>query len=301
MPKIGIVTVLYKSDAVLDDFFKSISCQNYTNYILYIIDNSPTPESKQLVFEYSSKYKILNHIVYLPSEDNIGVAAGNNVGILAAQKDNCEYVLLSNNDILIQDEDLFGNMISEIESKKIKILIPKIHFYDSNEIWFISGYINKFRAKCFHTNNYKVDNGQFDYLTECTYAPTCFMLFHKSVFEKIGLMDEKYFVYYDDTDFLWRCHINNIQINIYTNAVIEHKEGKSTGGQTSDFSFYYFTRNRFYFASKIHQNRVIKWLSFGYIFLVSLLRSIKYKKTRIYFNILKEFLNKEEFKRQNKF
>lgn len=301
MAKIGIVTVLYKSEKVLEDFFISISCQNYTDYILYVVDNSTTAQSQQLIQDYAKRFNLSNQLVYLPSESNIGVAAGNNVGIKAAQKDNCEYILLSNNDILIKDDMLFQNMINEAILKNIPILIPKIHFYNSDEIWFVSGAINKFRAKCFHINNYQIDKGQFDYLTECSYAPTCFMLLHKSVFEKVGLMDEKYFVYYDDTDFLWRCHLENIKVNIFTKAVIEHKEGKSTGGQTSDFSFYYFTRNRFYFTSKIHNNSIIKWSSFGYIFLVSLLRSIKHKKTRIYFNIIKEFYNKSEFKRQNTF
>lgn len=301
MSKIGIVTVLYNSEKVLEEFFLSIDCQNYKNFILYIVDNSPSRQSKELIQKYTARFNLLDRLVYLPSSSNIGVAAGNNVGILEAQNDGCEYILLSNNDILIRDENLLKNMVNEAVSKKIEILIPKIHFYKTNEIWFISGYINKFKAKCFHINNYKIDNGQFDYLKECSFAPTCFMLLHKSVFEKVGLMDEKYFVYYDDTDFLWRCHLTNIKVNIYTKAIVEHKEGKSTGGQTSDFSFYYFTRNRFYFASKIHQNIFVKWLSYGYIFIVSLLRSFKHKKTRIYFNILKEFYYKEEFKRQNQF
>lgn len=301
MSKIGIVTVLYKSESVLEDFFNSISCQKFTDFILYIIDNSPSKESEILINNYGLKHNLTNQIKYLPSEGNIGVAAGNNVGILAAQNNNCEYILLSNNDILIKDEYLFGNMILEIESNKMEILIPKIHFYNSNEIWFISGYINKFRAKCFHTNNYKIDSGQFDFIKECTYAPTCFMLFHNSVFQKVGNMDEKYFVYYDDTDFLWRCNMNDIKVNIFSKGIIEHKEGRSTGGQTSDFSFYYFTRNRFYFSSKIHKNTIVKWFSFTYIFVVSLLRSIKYKKTKIYFNILKEFYNRTQFKNQNQF
>lgn len=301
MSKIGIVTVLYKSESVLDDFFKSISCQKYQNYILYIIDNSPSETSALLIEEYCSSYGISEKTVYLPSPDNIGVAAGNNVGIKAALNDGCEYILLSNNDILIKDQNLFGNMVSEAACKSFKILIPKIHFYDSNEIWFITGHIQKFRAKCFHENNYQIDNGQFDDLTSCDYAPTCFMLIHKEVFDLVGLMDEKYFVYYDDTDFLWRCKMNNLKVNLFTKGIIEHKEGRSTGGQTSDFSFYYFTRNRFYFSSKINHNPLIKWLSFGYIFLVSLLRSIKHKKTRIYFNIIAEFCRGSEFKRQNQF
>lgn len=301
MIKLAIVTVLYKSENVLEDFFISIACQDFENFKLYIIDNSPSFQSQKLIEDYVLHYRLMDKIEYLPSTDNIGVAAGNNVGIKAALRDKCDYILLSNNDILINDHKLFGNMLRESESKNLNILIPKIYYYNTDEIWFITGAINKFRARCFHYNSNQVDNGQFDYLNHCDYAPTCFMLFKKEVFDKVGLMDEKYFVYYDDTDFLWRCKLQNIKVNIFTKGIIQHKEGKSTGGNTSDFSFYYYTRNRFYFASKINLNLTVKYFSFGYIFLVSLLRSFKYKKTRIFFNIIREFYNKEEFKRQNTF
>lgn len=301
MSKLGIVTVLYKSESVLEEFFLSVGIQNFKDYTLYIIDNSPTDESKKLVYDYSNQYNISEKVVYLPSEENIGVAAGNNVGIKKALEEGCDYVLLSNNDILIKDKHLFDNILNEAIHNKYKILIPKIHFYDSNEIWFISGYVQKFRAKCFHIHNYEIDNGQYDYLKSCEYAPTCFMLFNKEVFDEVGLMDEKYFVYYDDTDFLWRCKLKNIPVNIFTKAVIEHKEGRSTGGQTSDFSFYYYTRNRFYFSSKINKQLLVKYASYLYIFIVSLLRSFKHKKTKLYIRLVTELLRGDEFKRINKF
>lgn len=295
MPKIGVVTVLYNSEKVLEDFFISFSKQSYQDFNIYIVDNSASKESEILIHNYAKQFNLASQVIYLPSRENIGVAAGNNVGIVAAQNDNCEFILLSNNDIFISNNDVLENMIKESIKNNFNILIPKIYFYNTNEFWFISGHINKFKAKCYHDHNYEVDQGQYDEKKECSYAPTCFMLLNISVFQKIGLMDEKYFVYYDDTDFLWRCHEKSIKVNIYTNAIIEHKEGKSTGGQTSDFSFYYFTRNRFYFANKINKNNFIKYLSYCYIFFVSLLRSIKHKKTRIYFKILKEFYNKSRF------
>lgn len=301
MIKLAIVTVLYKSENVLEDFFKSIACQEFEDFKLFIIDNSPTTQSQKLVEKFAVQYHLTKKIQYIPSDGNIGVAAGNNVGIEAALKEDFNYILLTNNDILITDQDLLKNMINESEIKNYKILIPKIYYYDTKEIWFLNGSFNKFRARSFHRNNNQIDSGQFNFINQCDYAPTCFMLFQKTVFEKVGLMDEKYFVYYDDTDFLWRCNLQNIKVNIFTKGIIQHKEGKSTGGNTSDFSFYYYTRNRFYFASKINLNPFIKYLSFGYIFAVSLLRSFKHKKTRIFLNIIKEFYNKEEFKRQNTF
>jgi GT2 family glycosyltransferase len=296
MKKIGIVTVLFKSDLVLEDFFRSISIQTFTNYILYIVDNSPSESSSVLIESLLQKYKIADKTRYLTTGKNLGVAAGNNLGIIASQEDECDYVLLSNNDIVIHDKFLFENMLFNADSFKLQILVPKIYYYNSKEFWFISGHINKFRSKCFHSNNNLVDIGQFDELESCSYAPTCFMLLSKEVFNKVGLMDEKYFVYYDDTDFLWRCKLHNISVNLFTNGSIEHKEGKSTGGQTSDFSFYFFTRNRFLFSLKFNHNIFIKSSSVIYIFLVSLLRSLKYNKTKLFYIILKEFITKKRNK-----
>ena len=82
MSKIGIVTVLYNSEKVLEEFFLSIDCQNYKNFILYIVDNSPSRQSKELIQKYTARFNLLDRLVYLPSSSNIGVAAGNNVGIL---------------------------------------------------------------------------------------------------------------------------------------------------------------------------------------------------------------------------
>ncbi len=294
MNKIGIVTVLYNSEAVLKDFFESVSKQNYKNYILYIIDNLPSLESNILIENYTRDYGLENKTIYLPSAGNIGVAAGNNVGIKAALNDHCDYILLSNNDILISDLSLFGNMIENAQTHRYKILVPKIYYYGTKNFWFISGYfLPVWAAAVIHKAMNKKDLGQYDHLTQCDYAPTCFMLIKKEVFEQVGLMDEKYFVYYDDTDFIWRCKLKNIQVNLYTKSFIEHKEGKSTGGATSDFSFYYFTRNRFYFSGKFIKNKILKKISFFYISIVSFLRSIKHNKLSIFLEIFRNQIKNE--------
>lgn len=294
MAKIGIVTVLYNSEAVLKDFFESVSKQDYKNYILYIIDNSPSAASNILIENYTRDYGLENKTVYLPSASNIGVAAGNNVGIKAALHDQCDYVLLSNNDILITDTLLLENMITESESKKLKLLVPKIYYFGTKDFWFISGrFLPIWAAAIIHKATNKKDLGQYNHLSHCDYAPTCFMLIKKEVFEQVGFMDEKYFVYYDDTDFIYRCHLQNIKVNLYTKSFIEHKEGKSTGGATSDFSFYYFTRNRFYFSEKFIKNKILKNISFFYISIVSFLRSIKHNKLSIFLEIFRNQIKNE--------
>ncbi|MDP4277417.1 MAG: glycosyltransferase family 2 protein, partial [Bacteroidota bacterium] len=83
-----------------------------------------------------------------------------------------------------------------------------------------------------------------------TFAPTCFLLIRRDVFEKVGLMDERYFVYWDDTDFVYRAVMKQHHTLWYIPAsVVHHKEGTSTG-VLSDFSIRFQYRNLVYFALK---------------------------------------------------
>lgn len=291
MNKLAIVTVLYNSENVLEDFFHSIDIQTFRNFVLYIIDNSPSQNSEKLIQAYSEKYQLTQQLKYLPSAGNIGVAAGNNVGIKAALKDGCDYVLLSNNDILIKDATLFERMIDEAHTRDFKLLVPKIYFYNTNQFWFISGHFTRLWSSAIHDYIGETDNGQHDTIKECDYSPTCFMLIKKEVFDVVGLMNEDYFVYYDDTDFVWRCNENNFKINIFSTGTIEHKEGKSTGGGMSDFSFYYQYRNRMIFNKVINRNNcLVRMISFLLVFMVLVYRSIRYKKINICHKIIRNRL-----------
>jgi GT2 family glycosyltransferase len=295
MSKIGIVTVLYKSEAVLEDFFLSIASQTHTDYILYIVDNSPSIESELLIKKYCEQHQITNKTRYLPSKGNIGVAAGNNVGIKVALNDHCDYILLSNNDILITDELLFENMVIEANQNNKKLLVPKIYYYGTKEIWYISGRFLKFWAASIHDFLGEQDFGQHDNITECDYAPTCFMLIKADVFEKVGLMNENYFVYFDDVDFVYRCNEKGIKVSIYTKSAIQHKEGKSTGGATSDFSYYFLYRNRILFNNVINKIFFLRTISFFVAIAVAFYRAIKFNKLPIFYKIIKNLIFNKEY------
>ena len=277
MSKIGIVTVLYKSEAVLEDFFLSIASQTHSNYLLYIVDNSPSIESELLIKKYCEQYQITNKTTYLPSKGNIGVAAGNNVGINAALKENCDAVILSNNDIVFDNTNLFKFLTIEFE-KGNEIIIPKIYYSESNKIWFIDGSIDIWRANVTHFYDRVEDKGQFVNIKTTEYSPTCFMLIGKKVFDEIGLMDEKYFVYFDDVDFVYRFNNKGFFITVMENLSIEHKVSHSTGGGFSDFSFQQILKNRKYFIEKHYTNFFIKYSSLSYLFLSQIFRAIQHKK-----------------------
>jgi GT2 family glycosyltransferase len=256
-PKIGIVTVLYNSEKVLKDFFESLSRQTYKNIVLYVIDNK-SPD-KSLNIAKSLAERIDTEVRIIPCDENFGVAKGNNIGIKAALDEECDYVLLSNNDIKFE-KDTIKTLLDGLYANDAQLAVPKIYSYDTNTLWYAGGKFQYRTGNTIHIGRNKEDCGQFDEVKLMDYAPTCFMLIDKNVFENVGMMDEKYFVYFDDTDFIYRCKRANQKLIYYPQAVIRHKESSSTGGTTSDFSIYYFHRNILYFSLKnlgICQNIIV--------------------------------------------
>ena len=245
---IGVVTVLFNSDAVLPDFFYSLATQGLGNIRLYIIDNSPKNTGITLSNELAKKYSIDTFCIF--NEVNNGVAGGNNQGIEMALKDNCAYILLANNDIEFQDGVVVGLLESMLENKA-QAIAPKIYYHDNEKtIWYGGGEITKWMARVKHYGIGAFDDGKFDFVMPINYAPTCFMLLESDVFKQIGLMDDSYFCYYDDTDFVFR--LNNYGMHLFYDSrqVIFHKVSSSTGGDESDFSLFYANRNRIYFIRK---------------------------------------------------
>lgn len=243
----GLVTVLYNGIEMLPDFFESLASQSYTHFRLYIIDNSPGPEVLEKSKELADKYQI--RYEFLRNEENAGVAKGNNQGTNLALNDGCEYVLFLNYDIRFS-EDTILDMVTHAKSENEKVVAPKIYYAGTNIIWMAGGIIREQKGINSHRGIKKEDTGQFDEIEYTGYAPTCFLLVHRSVFDLIGQMDENYFVYFDDTDFVYRALKKGLKICYFPRSVVHHKVSISTGGEDSPFSVYYLTRNRFYFIMK---------------------------------------------------
>jgi GT2 family glycosyltransferase len=249
MPTIGLVTVLFKSDDVLIDFFKCISQQTFKDYHLYLIDNSPNDDTDRLIEKLLYEYQ-LTAITHIKNPSNYGVAKGNNQGIDLSIKAGTTHTLLLNNDIDIEQKALLENIYNIAVEKSEPLIIPKILFYETRKIWMAGGTFVDFKGTNLHTGEGDDDNDQYNEVSYFEYAPTCFMLIDNKVFEKIGFMDEKYFVYYDDTDFMYRAKASGYKIRYQPELVVLHKVSSLTGGTESVFSIYYSNRNRFYYIRK---------------------------------------------------
>jgi GT2 family glycosyltransferase len=265
MTTLALVTVLYNSDNVLEDFIKCLSTQTYKDYKLYLIDNSPTFERTKILISILKKYGIKKY-THIINDENVGVAKGNNQGIELSQIEGCSYTLLLNNDIEFYQENLLEGILNYAILNSEKLLVPKNLYFDSKKISMAGGKLNPYTCVISNFGEGEDDCGQYNSIKHCNYAPTCFMLIKNSIFKEVGIMDEKYFVYYDDTDFVYRAFLNGFLVCYLPEYEILHKISNSTGGSDSLFSIYYYHRNRIYFIKKFtHDFKYVSSLFYFFI------------------------------------
>ena len=294
--KIGLVTVTFNSSSVLDDFFVSIKNQDYNNFKLYIVDNASSDDTIDKVEKWDCHPKIL-----LKNNKNIGVSSANNQGINLALNDNCDFILLINNDTIFEDK-----LISKLIDAHIKygssIVVPKIKYYlKSNVIWYAGGFYNKTKACLnYHRGQDEIDCGQYNFNDIVEYAPTCCALIHKTVFEDVGLMDEKFFVYFDDADFFYRVlRFNRHHIKYIYDIHFLHKIGSLTKSRVektniySDFFIIQSCKNHVYFLRK--QKAFLAYINLIYLWFYLTLRffiSNRFeKKWRVFMLIQTSYFN----------
>ncbi len=241
---VGIVTVTYKSGGVIDDFLKSIVQQTYVDFNLYVVDNASSDDTLERVRGCSDP-----RIFIVPNQLNLGVAEGNNIGIRAALKDGCGFILLINNDTVF-GSDLVSKLVEGIRQYDCDMAVPKILFFDQpKRIWCAGGSLSRLRGSAINFGLNQEDNGGFDRARQVDYSPTCCMLVKREVFERVGMMDANYFVYFDDTDFCWRAHRAGIRLFYVPSVRLFHKVSGLTGSE-SDFTIRHLIRNHVYYLLK---------------------------------------------------
>ena len=244
---IGLVTVLYNSEGYIEGFLKSVLNQKYKNIKIYFIDNSDNFNSQKIINKYINGFRLINY-EYIKSNENYGVAKGNNIGISNALIDGCDSIILLNNDIEFYDPEIFEKIV--LLSNNHDIIFTKILYFNTNIIWYSGGYISRIFGNGIHKDINKADDNISKNVEYTEYGPTCFVLINAKVFNRIGLMDEKYFVYYDDLDFISRANKAKIT-SIYDPSLrIYHNVSSSTGGGRSLFSLFYNSRNSIYYIKK---------------------------------------------------
>lgn len=190
--------------------------------------------------------------------ENIGFSAGNNVGIKKAMRLGAQVVYILNNDTVVDANLFFRSYRYTVKKNRIvgaKIYYAKDYEYHENQrgqgniLWYAGGYFDYSMAVSRHYGVDEVDLGQHNIIKNVDFVTGCFMAVPRAVFKKIGMFDESFFLYLEDTDFCLRAKKAEIELIYNPNLVLYHLNGGSTlaGSTLVD---YYMTRNRFIIARR---------------------------------------------------
>ncbi len=246
--KFYVVVVHYGDPGITDKCIKSILRQKEYIEELVVSDNSGN---------YLPMQGTENLIKVIDNQRNIGYAAAINKGLEYGRELNAEYYLLLNNDVILED-DFFKNICQEIGNDKLFIASPRIHYLqDKKIIWYNGGYIDYLKFEGVHKDidRYSSECTIPEIKQEVTFISGAVFIITLDVIEKIGMIDEKYFLYYEDLDFSLTALRNGIKLLYIPQAVAYHNVSSNTKQMDSFLNFkkeiyYYRIRNKLLILSK---------------------------------------------------
>ncbi len=251
---ISIITINYNG---LNDTLALIESIPFKEDVeVIVVDNASQQDEASIIQNKYPQVKVIR------SENNLGFAGGNNLGIKDAKGN---YIFLVNNDTVFKEFNL-QPLIDRLESSpKIGVVCPKIRFAWGNNPLQFTGYtpLSKITVRNQAIGFGEEDNGQYDIPHSTPYAHGAAMLIKREAIEKVGLMPECFFLYYEEFD--WSMMFTRASYEIWYEpaCTIYHKESQSTG-QNSPLRTYYITRNRLLLVKR-NWRGIYKYLAYLYL------------------------------------
>lgn len=322
---VDIIIVNYKNWIDTVECLESILKLNYKNFRVFVIDNYSQNSSieniikwangkqifdftipkltRNLVYPLSSKPVNLEYfeenmitentnfekINLIKSNENGGFAVGNNLILKKLiNRQDFEFAWLLNNDTIIEANSLGYQIEFYLSKTRIGILGSKLLYYHNpNIIQALGGKISPLFAESKHLYNENINSDDI-FLIKPDYIIGASMLVHKDFIKDVGLMDEQYFIYYEETDWAFRAIRKNWDIDICQKSKVYHKEGASIGSNStkkskSFKSIYYGIRNRLIFNYKFYPILLVPMIVLFPLYLF-------YKSIKKYFSLKFYFL-----------
>jgi GT2 family glycosyltransferase len=216
---------------------ESLRKTDYGNYKVVLVDNGSEDDSVYAVREKFPEVEIVE------TGKNLGFAGGNNVGIEYAMKAGADYIYLINNDTAVEPGYLKALVEAAEADPRVGLAGSKIcYFSEPDRIWFAGGTINWLCNRGQHIGLDELDKGQYDEMREVGYLTGCSLLIRREAVERVGVLSDDYFLYYEDCDYSLRIK-NAGYKNLYVpKSKIYHKVSRSTKPGSPSY-VYYHVRN----------------------------------------------------------
>jgi GT2 family glycosyltransferase len=265
LPKVSIIIVNYQGWQETVECLKSLEKLNYDNFKVFVVDNHSPNGSFKKINSFLKKFFITHprfKVDLIASHKNLGFAGGNNLGIKKAQAWESQYFLLLNPDTRVTPN--FLNILVDVaqkpnrfphlkkyfdEGKRVGFLGPRIFYTDKKTVYSNGGIINKTLTQAILKDHgrkrHQLIKQQDPFITD--YITGTALFFSQEILKDIGLMQENYFLYYEDSDWAVKASQKGYFHLLVPNAVIYHKGYHSTKHLSFQY-IYYLTRNGYYLA-----------------------------------------------------
>lgn len=244
MKKVAIVVCNFNKQEYIIKCIESVFKSTYSDFDVYVVDNASTDESVEHI-----KKRFGEKVNLIINEENKGGSGGFNTGIKSVINKGYKYIYLLDNDVIVEEIGLENLVCYLEENNNVGVVGSKIYFMDNPTVVqefgsFIDFNIFNMRLE----QRGKVDFEQKIEIIECDYVPACSALFRKTALENVGILNEDYFVYWDDIDLGHRLNRAGYKVVANSNSKVWHKGGGNVRSNT--FGTYYFWRNRINFFVK---------------------------------------------------
>jgi GT2 family glycosyltransferase len=243
LPSVGVVVVNYNSEAFVGEFLESASRIDYPAMRLVVVDSASTDDSLCRITQ-----RFPDAVVVRPGE-NLGTAGGNNLGAAACHDANLDYILFLNNDTT-HEPNFLRILVQASDSKTMTV--PRILYSEDRRV--ISTHAGDFDwglGLFRNTHHGGLDGPSTRQRRQLQTASFCCLLMPAQAFRDAGPLDERFFMYYEETDLLKRALDRGYRLLYVPESIVYHRESASSGGGwMTPFKLYYATRNRPYLVKK---------------------------------------------------
>lgn len=228
---------------------------DYPNFEVIVVDNASTDDSVGRIREHCPEVRIIE------AGENLGFAGGNNVGIRAALKAGAHYVWPLNNDTVVEARALSQLVEAHAAHPNAGALGSKILFFDRPKtVWFAGGFISKTWGWTQHRGESETDSEENLSPSPVDYVSGASMLVPSLVLEKVGLMREEYFLYWEEVDWCTRIRKAGFDVLYVPASRIWHKVGASTPKDQEPRKWRYEGRNRVLFY-RLNEPGKVGWIA----------------------------------------
>jgi len=234
-PLVAIITLNWNRKDDTLDFLASCAGLRYPRLRTIVVDNASSDGSPAAI---TAAFPDIEQIV---NEANLGFSGGMNVGLRHALATGADYVFLANNDTTLAP-DALGWLVAAAEQHGAGIVAPAIYYTAApHRIWWLGG---RLRPLLLEVRRYERVPARHDPQPFAVdFVTGCGMLASRDTLERVGLLDERFFMYYEDTDYCLRAHRLGVKVLVEPRAAMYHKVAQSSGGSDSPNERYHMARS----------------------------------------------------------